>query len=180
MAVLGGAFIGAALLLGLGGAFELWRPAATVGALRAIGAPASAPAVRLGGLVAATVSVGAVVWVSRPFALAVFGFYVLLTTFVLVALLRHAPLQSCGCFGREDTPPTVGHLVLNAVAAIVAGLVALVPGSRGWASLRLDTNPLVVSLFVVLTVAAALFAYLALTLVPRLATDGHRPEPSST
>ncbi len=180
MAVLGGPFVGAALLLSLGGAFELWRPAATVGALRAIGAPASALAVRLGGLVAAAVSVGAVVRVDRSFALAVFGFYILLTTFVLVALLRHAPLQSCGCFGREDTSPTVGHLVLNAVAAVVAGFVALAPGNRGWASVHLDTNILVVSLFVVLTAAAALFAYLALTLVPRLATDDHRREPRST
>ncbi len=180
MAVLGGSFIGAALLLGLGGAFELWRPVATVGALRAVGVPASAPAVRLGGLIATVVSVGAVAWVSRPFALAVSGFYVLFATFVLVALRRHTPLQSCGCFGREDTPPTVGHLVLNTVAAVVAAVVALAPGERGWASVHLDTNPLVVSLFVVLTATAALFAYLALALVPRLATDGHQHEPRST
>ncbi len=180
MAALGGPFVGAALLLCLGGVLELWRPAATVGALRTIGAPASARAVRVGGLVAVVVSVGAVLWVSRPLALAVCGFYVLLATFVLVALLRHAPLQSCGCFGREDTPPTVGHLVLNAVAAVVAGFVALAPGSRGWASVHLDTNILVVSLFVVLTTSAALFAYLALTFVPRLATYGRRPGPRST
>jgi len=146
-----------------------------VGALRAIGLPASAPAVRVGGLVAAVVSVGAVVWVSRPLASAVAGFYVLFASFVALALRRHSPLQSCGCFGREDMPPTVGHLVLNTVAAVVAGVVAVGPGERGWASVHLDTDPLVVSVFVVLTGAATLFAYLALTLVPRLVTDGHQP-----
>jgi len=139
-----------------------------------MGLPASATAVRLGGLVAMAISVGAVVWVSRPFALAVSVSYLLLAAFVLAALLRHSPLQSCGCFGRDDTPPTIGHLVLNGAGALIAGVVALAPGQRGWGSVHLDTNPVAAALFVILTVSATALAYLALTEVPRLVASGDR------
>jgi len=85
--------------------------------------------------------------------------------------MRHVPLKSCGCFGKEDTPPTTGHLVLNVAAAVVAGIVALGPGGRGWSSVHLETNAVVVGLFTVLTASVAAFAYLALTALPRLTTD---------
>ncbi len=179
MAVLGGSFVAAALLLGLGGALEVWRPATTLGALRAMGLPASVGAVRLGGVCAAVMSLGAVVSLSRPFALAVSVSYLLLGGFVLAALARDVPLQSCGCFGRQDTPPTVGHLVLDVAAAVVAGVVALAPGTRGWASLRLDPNPVTMSVFAVLTVAATVFTYLALTTIPHpLAGSRTRQRPT--
>lgn len=160
------------MLLGLGGALELRRPAATVGALRAMGAPASASVVRLGAAVAVIISLGAVAGLGRPFALAVSLAYLLLAAFVLAALMRHVPLQSCGCFGKEDTPPTTGHLVVNVVGAVIAGAVALGPGGRGWASVHLDTSPVAVAVFSVLTAAVAAFAYLVLTAVPRLTTHG--------
>ncbi|MGI9080275.1 MAG: MauE/DoxX family redox-associated membrane protein [Acidimicrobiales bacterium] len=171
MGWLAGSYVAAAVLLGLGGALELRRPAATVGALRAMGAPASASVVRSGAAVAVVISFGAVAGLGRPFALAVSVAYLLLAAFVLAALMRHVPLQSCGCFGKEDTPPTTGHLAVNLVAAVTAGAVALGPGGRGWSSVHLDANPVAVALFSVLTAAVAAFAYLALTAVPRLMTD---------
>jgi hypothetical protein len=177
---LAGSFVAAALLLGAGGAFEVWRPAATVGALRALGVPASPPVVRGGGVLAVIVSAGSVVSLSRPSALALSVFYLLLAGFVVVALTRGVPLRSCGCFGRDDTPPTATHVVVDLAAAVVAALVALAPGSRGWASVGLDGDVLVVALFVVLTAAATAFAYLALTLVPRLTAAGDHGAKGST
>jgi len=158
-------------LLGLGGALEVRNPAGTVGALRAMGLPASPPGVRLGGAVAVIISLGAVVWLDRPLALAVSASYLALSAFVAAALTRHVPLQSCGCFGRQDTPPTVGHLALNLAAAVVAGVVGLAPGSRGWPSVHLRAEPVVVTLFVILTASALAFAYLALTAIPRLTAE---------
>jgi hypothetical protein len=137
-----------------------------------MGAPASASVVRLGAAVAVIISLGAVAGLGRPFALAVSLAYLLLAAFVLAALMRHVPLQSCGCFGKEDTPPTTGHLVVNVVGAVIAGAVALGPGGRGWASVHLDTSPVAVAVFSVLTAAVAAFAYLVLTAVPRLTTHG--------
>jgi len=168
---LAGSYVAAALLLGLGGGLEVLHPAGTVGALRAMGLPASVPGVRLGGAVAVLISLGAVVGLDRPFALAVSVSYLALAAFVLAALARHVPLQSCGCFGRQDTPPTVGHLALNVVAAVVAGVVGLAPGTRGWASVHLQAHPVVVAVFVVLTGSVLAFAYLALTAVPRLTAE---------
>jgi len=139
-----------------------------------MGLPASAAGVRLSGAAAVILSLGAVVRLDRPLALAVSASYLALSAFVAAALTRNVPLQSCGCFGRQDTPPTVGHLALNVAAAVVAGVVALAPGRRGWPSVHLRAEPVVVTLFVILTASVLAFAYLALTAVPRLTveTDG--------
>jgi len=169
MGALAGPFVVAALILGLGGALEMIRPAATVGAMRAMGLPSSPLAVRVGAVAAVVVSAVAVVWPARAVALAVAVAYVFLSGFVLAALLRRTPLGSCGCFGRDDTPATTGHLVVNVGAAVVAAAVAVGPGPRGWESARLESRPLVVVLFAVFTVTATAFTYLSLTVLPRLA-----------
>jgi len=111
MGALAGPFVVAALILGLGGALEMIRPAATVGAMRAMGLPSSPLAVRVGAAAAVGVSALAVVWPARVVALAVAVAYVFLSGFVLAALLRRAPLGSCGCFGRDDTPARRGSAV---------------------------------------------------------------------
>lgn len=172
MGSLGGPFVVAVLLLGLGGALEVRRPAATVGAMRAMRLPTSGLAVRFGGATATTISVVAVVWPTRIVALAVAAVYLMLSGFVAAALLRDVPLGSCGCFGRSDTPATAGHLVIDLAAAAVAGAVALGPGSRGWESVHLDGRPLVVVLFVVLIASAVSFAYIGLTVLPGLVPRG--------
>ncbi|MGI9022140.1 MAG: MauE/DoxX family redox-associated membrane protein [Acidimicrobiales bacterium] len=179
MGALAGPFVAAAVLLGLGGALELRRPAATVGAMRAMHLPSSPLAVRLGGGAVLAVSVVAVVWPTRWVAAAVGGAYLLLSGFVLAALLRRVPIGSCGCFGRDDTPATAGHLLVNVAAAAVAATVAMGPGPRGWASADLDPHPVAVVVFGLLTVSSALFAYMGLTLVPRLAAAGNRLARSS-
>src|SRR5581483_11643316 len=47
----------------------------------------------------------------------------------LVRALR-TPSSSCGCAAREDTPPTVGHLLMT-VAFAAGGVAAAVTGSTG-------------------------------------------------
>jgi hypothetical protein len=37
-----------------------------------------------------------------------------------LALRRDVPLASCGCLGKDDTPPTWAHLVMNLIASGVS------------------------------------------------------------
>ena len=176
MGALAGPFVVAALLLGVGGALEVHRPAATVGALRAMRLPASPAAVRLGGAAALALCAIAVAWPSRVVAGAIAACYLILSAFVLAALRRETPLASCGCFGRTDTPATPAHLLINVTAAVVAGLVAVGPGDRGWESVHLGSGAAGFVLFAVLVGSATGFAYLALTLLPRLSAEIARSE----
>jgi hypothetical protein len=75
-------------------------------------------------------------------ALAVQGVvYVAFSIWIVVALRSDAPLASCGCLGKPDTPPTVAHLVMNLLAAVfsfgaaVTGPIELGGGVEGAAAL---------------------------------------------
>lgn len=57
------------------------------------------------------------------------GSYLAFTGFVLLARARGGVLESCGCFGEPDTPPTLPHaLVTFGIAAAAAGA-----SLSGWA-----------------------------------------------
>ena len=62
-------------------------------------------------------------WWVAPAALLYLGF----TWFTLAAVRHRIPVQSCGCFGREDTPPSVVHVVYNATA-VLAMVILMVTG----------------------------------------------------
>lgn len=53
--------------------------------------------------------------------------YLGFAVWIVLALRSEVPLASCGCLGRDDTPPTWGHLVMNLVATIVS-LAAAITG----------------------------------------------------
>lgn len=116
-------FIAAALLVMSGGS-KLVDPAPTRGALETAGLPHgpwTAPLlgiVEIGAAVTGTILGG---WVSGLVAAVYAGF----AGFVAYALVRDVPLQSCGCFGRTNTPPTWGHLVFNLTAVAAAVGVAI-------------------------------------------------------
>ena len=172
MSALAGPFLAVVALLGVAGATKVHRPATTARALRAMGLPSSPALVRAGAAVEVVVAVGALLWASPPWALAVALSYAAFAGFVLAALRRGLPLSSCGCIGGKDTPPTAGHVVLNLAAAGVAGAVALGTG-RGAAITdlgRLHGSLLLRAVFVVLTAMCAWFAYVALTELPRTET----------
>ncbi|MEQ1786841.1 MAG: MauE/DoxX family redox-associated membrane protein [Acidimicrobiales bacterium] len=114
-----------ASLLALAGAQKLLDPTMTVGALRALRVPASPVAVRAGSAVELGLGVGAVV-VGGPVLWSLVALsYVAFGVFVIAALRNGTKIGSCGCFGREETPPHWSHVALNAVLAGGSVVVAV-------------------------------------------------------
>ncbi len=112
-------------LLALAGAQKVLDPAMTVGALRALRLPSRPWLVRAGagselalGVVAIAVG-GSVAW-----GLAAVS-YLAFAAFVTAALRNGTMLGSCGCFGREDTPPHWSHVVLNLALGATAAVLAV-------------------------------------------------------
>ena len=104
----------------LAGLAKAMRPSATAGALRELSIPSPllvARALGVGEVVIGVIAVLTGHWLA--WAGISIG-YLSFTAFVLWALRDPSRVGSCGCFGREDTPATPGHLVFNAVAATVA------------------------------------------------------------
>jgi hypothetical protein len=58
-------------------------------------------------------------------ALAVAALFLAFTVFVVSALARGLPIESCGCFGRTDTRPSASHVAVDAALAAAALLVAV-------------------------------------------------------
>jgi hypothetical protein len=125
MPALTGPALTAALLLVFAGAAKAVDPAMTAGALRQLRLPSASGLVRAGagaemvlGLLAATVGWAALWWLVAASYLAFAGF-------VVAALRAGTMVGSCGCFGREDTPPHVVHVVVDLALAAVAGAAAV-------------------------------------------------------
>lgn len=100
-------------------------PEPTRGALKATGLPsATAVAMTLG---VWEIAAGAIALVfggvigGGMLALTYLGF----AGFVGFALARNLPIQSCGCFGRDDTPPTWLHVAVNLTAATAGTWIAV-------------------------------------------------------
>lgn len=122
--MLEGWFFITAALLALSGGAKIRDPEPTRGALVAAGFPGTRVAVM--GLALAEVTAGlaglmGLRWGAVAMAVLYGGF----AGFVGLALWRRLPLQSCGCFGKVDTPPTPLHLIVNAAASAAAMAAAL-------------------------------------------------------
>ena len=116
-------FIAAALLVISGGS-KLIDPAPTRGALAAANLPKGPWTAPLVGVIEIAAGIAGTVF-GGPASMAVGMVYLGFAGFVALALLRHLPVQSCGCFGRPDTPPTWGHLVFNLISTAAAAALAL-------------------------------------------------------
>lgn len=111
-------------ILVVSGGAKLANTSNTAGALRASGLPGAPLLVRFLAIVEIAAGAGslagfeAAVWVN---GVLYFGF----ALFVLNAKIRRLPLQSCGCFGKSDTPATWGHMLVNlaAVGAVAANAI---------------------------------------------------------
>jgi hypothetical protein len=129
VSVLAGPFAIAAVLLAVGGAAKAVRPRDTAQALSAVGIkfPRVFPgrvAVRIGGAIEAVIGVAALL-VGGPVLCALVAVsYVAFAGFVVVALRTGAPISSCGCFGKVDTPPSIVHVVLDVAFAGVSAAAA--------------------------------------------------------
>jgi hypothetical protein len=133
VSVLAGPFAIAAVLLALGGAAKAVRPRDTAHALSAVGIrfPRIFPAravVRVGGAIEAMVGVGALLVGGPVLCALVAASYLAFAGFVVVALRTGAPISSCGCFGKVDTPPSIVHVVLDVAFAGVAAGAAFTGG----------------------------------------------------
>lgn len=116
------------IVLVVAGAWKVVRPAVAAQALAALHIPGGPAAVRLLGVVEAIVGVAAVVMGGRVLAAAIAAFY---AGFAIVAWRLRAAGAACGCFGAlSAAPPTVMHVVVNVVSALVAiaATIVDVPG----------------------------------------------------
>ena len=161
-----GPFLVVALLLTVAGGLKAYDPTMTAGALRRAGLAVPPAVVRVGGAIEVVVGVAAIV-TGGPVAAALVALsYVLFTVFVVVALVRHIPIGSCGCFGKVDTPPSLVHVGLNVGAIVTATAVAL--GSGGDVGEVLADQELLGLPFLLFVATATYLAFLALTVLPQL------------
>ena len=127
MRALAGPFLAAAGLLVAAGGLKVVDPAPLVRALRSLGVHAPAGAVRVAAADEVALGVAALVTGSAADAVGVALSYAAFTGFVLLALHRGGVLASCGCFGKQDVPPSRTHAAVTAGLAIAAAAVATSP-----------------------------------------------------
>ena len=111
----------------MGGALKVVDPSGTVGAARALGLPAGNGRVRA--LAATEVVVGALTLAvpGRILAGLVGASYAGFAILTARALVRRLPIDSCGCLGRLETPPSWRHVVVLVVLALGSAAAAVWP-----------------------------------------------------
>jgi hypothetical protein len=160
-----GVFLISATLLALSGGAKLADPAPTSGALAAASLPAGTVWARLlGGLEVGIAAIALTAGGALGVSLAII--YAAFAAFVLVALRRDLPIQSCGCFGKVDTPPSTLHVVADVVAA-GSGVWVAVTGAGGLAA-ALEGQPLFGLPYLALLGIGVAALYLILAELPRL------------
>ena len=164
MDALTGPVVVAGGLLALAGGLKVARPAPTVGALRAMHLPSSPHLVRLLGAMEVAIGIGAGSSLWPPMLVLLAATYLAFAAFVVAALGADRPLQSCGCFGRVDTPPSGVHVVLDVLAALVA-LAAAVTDTPSLLATMSD-QPADAAPFVVLVVVCVYLCVISLTVLP--------------
>ena len=161
-----------AALLAVAGAAKVGSPSTTSGALSASGLPSSRRAVQLLGIAEIAVGIYAIVIGDAASGAAVALFYLAFTWFVMNALVRDLPVASCGCFGKEDTPPSWIHVALT-ILGVAAGVVVMLQPPGGIAQLIAFDGESI--LFLLLTGVAFSFAYISLTTLPKTLGAAKRP-----
>jgi hypothetical protein len=152
----------ALVLLAASGVAKALDPNPTRGALKAVRLPSSSAAVvLLGVLEVLSAIVGIAVggrWLAPAAAL-----YLGFALFTVAAVRGNLPVQSCGCFGREDTPPTVIHIVYNLAATAAIGFLALTGGAAvPWSAPSME-----IALFLGFSMIGGYLSYLLLAQLPQ-------------
>jgi Methylamine utilisation protein MauE len=160
--LLTGPFLAACALLAVAGAAKFVQPASARSAVQALRLPANAAGIRVLGAIELAVALsGALVGGSA--ALLVAACYALLTGAALM-LWRTAPGTPCGCLGAAPTPARGGHFALNAIAAVIATIVAAGPTPLS----VLRDQPVLGIPLLVLTACATWLGALAMDALPTL------------
>ena len=128
MDALAAPFAVAALLLVLAGAQKVNDPAPAQGALRALNLPDRRRLVQVGAIAELLIGAGALAIDGPVFPVLVAASYLAFAIFVVAAIRSGTPIESCGCFGREDTPPSAVHVIVNAGFAATATTTAIAGG----------------------------------------------------
>ena len=106
------------VVLILTGVMKVARPHEVSRALVALGFPRIPGAGTALGLVEVAVGALALLWPPVWYAQA--GLYLVFAVWVTLALRSETPIASCGCLGRDDTPPTPAHIVFNSLGVMVS------------------------------------------------------------
>lgn len=150
-------------LLAASGVAKLVDPDPTTGAMRAARLPASRLVSHALGVVEVATAVVALV-VGGVAVMAAAGLYAAFSVFTFAAARKRIPVQSCGCFGRDDTPPNPIHVAFNvtATAALLAVyLLDVVPVDWGLAAGELV-------LYLGFAIVGVYASYLLMTRLPQL------------
>lgn len=150
-------------LLAASGMAKLTDPAPTTGAMKSAGLPASRTISYALGVTETLAAVAALV-VGGPVVAVAAVLYLGFTVFTFGAVRKRIPVQSCGCFGREDTPPNYIHVVYNVVAS--ASLLVVAALSESPVDWSLPTGEL--ALYLAFTVVGVCASYLVMTRLPQL------------
>jgi hypothetical protein len=153
----------ALFLLVASGLGKLTDPGPTTGAMGAARLPASR---------ALTYTFGVIEILAASLGLLLAGIglavsaalYAAFSIFTLAAVRKRIPVQSCGCFGREDTPPSLLHVAFNAGATIALTVSVL----YGLSPIEWSASLLELTLYVGFALFGAYSSYLLLTRLPQL------------
>ena len=149
-------------LLAASGISKALDPDPTRGALKAARLPSFTALVIVLGVLEVVAAVAGIVAGGRWLAVAAV-LYLGFSMFTLAAVWGRIPVQSCGCFGRDDTPPTPLHIVYNIAATAAIGYLILTDQQAvPWSNSGIE-----VALFIGLSLIGAYLSYLALSQLPR-------------
>ncbi len=140
-------FVVAALVLCVAGVMKLRSPTRTM---------------RVFGVGEVALGVACAVHPTRPLAVALAVVY---TSFAAVAVVLMRRRAACGCFGENDFPVSLAHVIASELLGLLA-LVATVAGPRGLGWVMDQQAPNAVALLI--GIAGAVYAVvLVYTLAPR-------------
>ncbi|HVT19922.1 MAG TPA: MauE/DoxX family redox-associated membrane protein [Mycobacteriales bacterium] len=153
----------ASMLLVVTGATKVVRPAASAAAIPLTASPRLAFALsRVLGLAEIVVGLGVLVVGNRLTDAVMAAMFAGFAVVAYTALRASAP--TCGCTGRDDSPPAAAHVVMNvAFAALGAAAAATAGGPTAGPLLEAAGHPLGAATFAT-TVAVVWLAWLVLGL----------------
>jgi hypothetical protein len=178
--VLAGPFAIITVVLALGGALKTIDPVPTSNALRSLRVPLAPGLVRVGGAFELIVAVAALVTGEAAPAVVVALSYAAFAAVVVLALVAHRPISSCGCFGKVDTPPSWIHVAIDIAAAGVAAAAAFAETTEIALPDVLAKQPLAGVPFVLLVANGVVFVFLAFTALPKTIAAASAVRRSST
>jgi hypothetical protein len=127
----------AAILMVVAGAAKVVRPEPAANALGVVGIGAAPAVIRLGAGLEVLVGLAAMAAPGPVPAFALGASYLAFAGFILV--LRTKPgAESCGCFGADDEPPSLRHVVVDVLLGLGCLLAVATSSSSAASLLRAD------------------------------------------